>query len=1441
VTVAELNAKLNAELEHFCGESDGGYWYDGNENSSHRREGGEPIKKDLVVEGFAGDGSNYDGFGVLRRVGGVITADGTSVDDFSYSDDGTDSYVTDHMDQIGSGLDGRVSWVDNDDDDRDSKPMQSFSIPSFIQDSMQQHASSEASPSVDGGGTTTTTTPVKVTDLTPPASPNPNLRNKGYSNSQWHRQQPSFVSTGSAAHRSQNSIESLNSLSYSQASVGMPSIPSTPNTPYDGPLSPDSELFGLTTPPEPKNSSNSRDSNGIRGTKFPPLFKGDSFFEDERLFVQEIHNSGLQSNSFEHVEDSIPSNVVDLTELDYDVGEDGVEVGIGKTHERREMERRMIQIYRQIRALGRKKKHQLEKDGDGDAAVGVDAWNECVDENGMELAPLVGKEDGFSSATPRTSNGSGNGYFESSIETKRPPEDSTSCWSDLISLRMHWLHLLWRWEYQPVSNQTSNSSTHIELSSPRPGGGNDDEDDECRHLTSPRNFSQSPPLSPFSALASNSLFSFNPKHKLKHSNLDDYDYNSRGYDDIDFDRPADTIPWLCKRILCVICGRGGAAGCPCNLQSCLWFFQTRRKLLYISLLFLIFAWVYSGGRLTKHHSGDENDESRYYYGYGLLGTNPESSNFYGFFPSDDALGRNNFVDDDGYFEHNPMMSPEDDDFDGFFTSSTYSKKERLSEHNSLLNAMITDGSDGHGIDESATQESNLKNAESVGLDGIIPTDDFFEKYKPIQIPEAVASGDNEQFITLNQIDTIVVVGERHSGLLWLVDKLKLLYPDLAVFNGLPKDGKVVRDGWWFQDFDESARRRFMSATKDISSSNAQFLHLRQRTEKRELYSPSPHIRSQNNDSSTPDHAHILVIAVFVNPYDYVELMRVDPFNAPRHEGMEWKEFVEAEWTPFYSINNNADVWEDDDDDYFDPLNTDRNADDDFNVDSLNVTTGAEGDDDDWDDVVANEGASEVRNHRNLLSAWRLLYKWMGYGESSDEEDSGCQLSFRPSRVLPCWHTNDGKTASSSAAIIELEKHIPVYEMRLDGSGAPYDSILQLRADKIRSAIKDSKKHAEVGFVIPLKYETLVDGYSDGTFTNFPGIVGLMNRIESLTGVLPNKDAGWTEMSKSENRFWANPVGCRGHVCFPSVNSMRKDAEYIQYMNDHVDWEAESLVGYQKWPLPKPSVGQIVILGERHSGAEWLVEKLSLCFPSIQVKWGFSRPGKWFQEPPSDSLPPTLVIVVSLNVYDWIELMRQNPINAPAHRDMDWAEFVTSEWSRKRSGLDHQINDPTSAQCSFGFSYEEVIPCLTQRDPDSDSFPLYELRHPITNSKPNRPYSNLLQLRADKIKNFLNSVHFNGVVDLIALRHEDLVWDGGVTDDDITYLTLPFPGISGLLEKIRDRTTLIPDATAGWLVDEYGIFRAHQLGVGVMNLDPYYVQWIEDHVDWNVEHRIGYGK
>ena len=146
----------------------------------------------------------------------------------------------------------------------------------------------------------------------------------------------------------------------------------------------------------------------------------------------------------------------------------------------------------------------------------------------------------------------------------------------------------------------------------------------------------------------------------------------------------------------------------------------------------------------------------------------------------------------------------------------------------------------------------------------------------------------------------------------------------------------------------------------------------------------------------------------------------------------------------------------------------------------------------------------------------------------------------------------------------------------------------------------------------------------------------------------------------------------------------------------------------------------------------------------------------------------------------------------------------------------------------------------KRDPDSADFPLYELRHPPSGfvASDDYPYSNILDLRADKIQNFLSTAYYPGVVDLIKIRFEDLVWDKDASSTESAY-TLPFPGIAGLLEIIRDRTSLIPDVLAGWILDETGFFKAEPLDTEIQ-LDEEYVKLMENHVDWSVESLIGYG-
>ena len=485
--------------------------------------------------------------------------------------------------------------------------------------------------------------------------------------------------------------------------------------------------------------------------------------------------------------------------------------------------------------------------------------------------------------------------------------------------------------------------------------------------------------------------------------------------------------------------------------------------------------------------------------------------------------------------------------------------------------------------------------------------------------------------------------------------------------------------------------------------------------------------------------------------------------------------------------------------------------------------------------------ADHEQHCNNAMNWKtfLESQW-----SPDIEERGCQANL--TSIIPNddddadWDDNTASSqtlsdrdvgrnlVSNSSEVFNVSSR---YEFQMDGT-TYYSSVLELRAAKIRAAVKGSLYRPSVLAAIPIRYEDLLQSYKDSASgDSLPGIAGLVHRIQSLAKMSPDVELDQT--------FIPDSIGCSGHICHPSLNSMKQDAEYITYLNEHLDWQAEQLMGYGKM-RSKPSIDRIVVLGERHSRAEWLVERLARCFPDVNVVYGFGRPGKFFQTPSLQTNPPrTLVIAMFTNPFTWIEEMRLNPINAPAHTDMDWEDFITSPWERTRSNLDKNIVMDTSSEvCSFNFSYHEIVPCHTQRDEESDEFPLYEFRHSPSgefDSNCDSAYSSLLELREAKILHFLSTESFPGVMHLIKLRYEDLVRDSANCTNDALHLTLPFPGIGGLLEAIRDSTTLIP-VSAG--CDESGYFTAAPLNVEID--DEVYAMTMEKRINWQVEALVGYG-
>ena len=583
---------------------------------------------------------------------------------------------------------------------------------------------------------------------------------------------------------------------------------------------------------------------------------------------------------------------------------------------------------------------------------------------------------------------------------------------------------------------------------------------------------------------------------------------------------------------------------------------------------------------------------------------------------------------------------------------------------------------------SVVEEAPLSSSE---YNASITTDIITPKTKTIATTTSIAATTADETATQQQqqqynndnndssshsIDTIVILGlhDIHPKFLhWAIDRIQKLYPNVMVLSDFPK------------------------ADSNSNSSNS-------------------------NNNSNNQH-NILVLSIFINPHDWIELLRSDPYNEiyvpmdgtnhhHRQENMNWYDYVTAYMPTTSSSNNNN--------------NNKKKTIFDLRIEAI-------------------QSISKRQSDNNVYS-----------NNSSDG-------------ILP---------PSSIKSVVTV---------RYEDLVAPYNNNNLDDDDDDESEIEESLLSVEVE---PESHAPIL----------LPGILDLIDEIQAKTGLHPNESAGYTEPNRVKNIFWADPLGCASspvgqgqeqsptahQECFPTIDTMRQDAEYVKYINEHIDWTVENTIGYQEQLVPKVTIDQIVILGERHSGAEWLMDKLPKVFPNTPIRYGLNddRPGKYFQsdeEPHTiieeSPLLNTLVIVTFLNSYDWVELMRQRPINAPAHVDLDWSDFITSPWDRKRSNLDLALNpeDTTTANCSHGFHYDEIIPCMTNRIPTADNFPLYEL-HPrkALVGDPRLAgiaYDSLLELRADKIRNFLNVGSYDGVVEFIVLRYEDLMWGESYTDDE----------------------------------------------------------------------------
>lgn len=253
------------------------------------------------------------------------------------------------------------------------------------------------------------------------------------------------------------------------------------------------------------------------------------------------------------------------------------------------------------------------------------------------------------------------------------------------------------------------------------------------------------------------------------------------------------------------------------------------------------------------------------------------------------------------------------------------------------------------------------------------------------------------------------------------------------------------------------------------------------------------------------------------------------------------------------------------------------------------------------------------------------------------------------------------------------------------------------------------------------------------------------------------------------------------------------------------------------------IERISLLGERNSGTRWVYNELNRCFnqTSLAVKRGFSRYKHWFQyeggKAPTDE---TLIIAQFRDPYYWTEAMRKKPHHATEHMFLEWEEFVTKPWTMPRVGLDLEVHDKENVKCQQHFQYNDIVSCLEKpflkneaqmKKYWSGHRPFYEMR----NDHSGQPYNNILEMRTDKIRNFLDMKEYKNVQDHVVVQYEQLVRHG----------------TGSLIRHIEAKTGVKAhcQTTEGQREREK------------RTLDPLFVEWISEYLDWKTEALIGYNR
>lgn len=190
--------------------------------------------------------------------------------------------------------------------------------------------------------------------------------------------------------------------------------------------------------------------------------------------------------------------------------------------------------------------------------------------------------------------------------------------------------------------------------------------------------------------------------------------------------------------------------------------------------------------------------------------------------------------------------------------------------------------------------------------------------------------------------------------------------------------------------------------------------------------------------------------------------------------------------------------------------------------------------DDWLEAMRKEplhAPAHINMERKefVTKAWTMDQPQSGLGLDMEarvrEMNALCQEQYAPGDVQPCFDIASFAHEGAEQTTAQLPA---LYEMRYDGSGLPYNNILELRSDKIRNllSLRDAVDHFE-----SLAYEQWM----------YQGTKSIIQRLEKVIGTPAQ----------------CNPLPPSNKT----LEATHHNVDFADWLRKHVDWETEALAGY----------------------------------------------------------------------------------------------------------------------------------------------------------------------------------------------------------------------------------------------------------------------------------------